>query len=455
MKKLRNWFIGDYLAKTDNVFEQAKITLLYNFAIFFIIQAMLLYITIIVNHLLLHFVIVSLGWISMAFMLYVLKVKQNIKLAALIWLGQFFTIGTISMIIQGANVDMMSAMWAMVELLFAYFALGGGWAFAASIHIMLQVAFSIVNVEIFQGSLTDFGIPADQKLPDNSIFTAIPFFLCLYILTQFVRTRSKAEKLVHEQKMELQEKNKETTDSINYAQHIQRAILPSQEFIDSHLPESFVVYLPKSIVSGDFYWVLEKDGFLFFAVCDCTGHGVPGAMMSVIAQNILNRIVFGFNLKKPSDILDKASELMEATLAQGGGGMRDGMDIALCAWNKKTMMLEYAGANNPLYLISDNELKEFKATKAPIGKFEARVPFINNTMQLKKGDVIYLFSDGMADQFGGPDGKKFKYKALKELLLTIHQQPKSEQKNTISSVFNNWKGNYEQVDDVCLMGIKM
>lgn len=454
MKKLRDWFIGDYLAKTDNVFERAKITLTYNFAIFFMLQAALMYINLITHQLWYHFYLVSFGWLSMALMLFILKTRQDIKLVALIWLCQFIIIGTGTMLIQGGGMDMMSGLWLMVELLFAYFTLSRGWATVAFMHVFISLVLSIWN-EKTQGKLLELGVPHDQKLPNEVIFTMIPFMLCIYIITRFVRARAEAEKIVNDQKMELEEKNKEIIDSINYAQHIQTAILPSKEFIELQLPESFVVYLPKAVVSGDFYWVQEKDGLLFFAVCDCTGHGVPGAMMSVIAQNILNRTVSAFHLKKPSEILDKASHLMEVTLSQGGGGMRDGMDIALCVLNKKTMTLEYAGANNPLYLLSDNELKEFKATKEPIGKHEGRIPFVNNIIPYKKGDVIYLFSDGMADQFGGPDGKKFKYKAFKELLLKIHQQPNDQQKDTISSAFKSWKGKYEQVDDVCIMGVKL
>ena len=455
MKKLRNWFIGDYLAKTDNAFDRAKIILTFNFAAFFFLQSTLMYINVIANHLLYHFYLISFGWLTMFFMLYVLKTRQNIKLASVIWLLQFIVIGTGHMLIQGAKLDMMSGFWVMLELLFAYFTLNSKWGIVALIHVSLQLSVGLLNEMKFNGTLLDFGIADNQKMLSSPIVTIVPFSLCVYIITRFVRTRGKAEKLVSAQKILLEEKNKETTDSINYARYIQQAILPSKEFISSHLPNSFVVYLPKFIVSGDFYWVQEKKEHIFFAVGDCTGHGVPGAMLSVIAQNILNRILFAFELTKPSDILDKASELMETTLTQGGGQMRDGMDIALCALNKKTMLLEYSGANNPLYHIVNNELKEYKANKAPIGKFEAKSPFTTNEIQLQKGDAVYIFSDGMADQFGGPNEKKFKYKTLKELLLSNHHKTANDQKQTIISTFEAWKGKLEQLDDVCIFGIKI
>jgi serine phosphatase RsbU (regulator of sigma subunit) len=455
MKKINDWFIGDYLAKTEDVFERAKITLTYHFAVFFLLQAFLFYSLLIINHLWYHLCFTSIAVVSMAFMLYVIKVKHNIKLASLLWLLQFIIIGTGTMLIQGAQLDMMSGFWVMVELLFAYFTLGNKLGTIALIHVSLQLWYCLLNELKYGGKLLELGIPEDQKLPNQPFFLLVPFILCIYIITKFVKTRSQAEDIVNDQKIQLENKNKEITDSINYARYIQHAILPSQEFIKSRLPESFVVYIPKSIVSGDFYWIQEKDGKIFFAVGDCTGHGVPGAILSVIAQNILNNAVITFNLDKPSEILDKASELMEQTLAQGGGQMRDGMDIALCSFDSKTMTLEYSGANNPLYIISDNELKEFKASKKPVGRYETKNIFGNNIIQVKRNDSIYLFSDGIADQFGGPNKKKFKYKALKDLLLAVCNEPANEQKNAINNAFVNWKGNIEQVDDICILGLKI
>jgi serine phosphatase RsbU (regulator of sigma subunit) len=216
-----------------------------------------------------------------------------------------------------------------------------------------------------------------------------------------------------------------------------------------------VVYLPKDIVSGDFYWVEKKGNKLFFAVADCTGHGVPGAMMSVIGQNALNRVVNEFGITKPSEMLDKLSMLVEEGFSKSGSDMRDGMDIALCALDTSANKLEYAGANNTLYVFSDDQLKEIKATKQPIGRFESKIPFVNHEVMVKTGDTVYLFSDGIADQFGGPDGKKYKYKRVKELLLQNNTKTHSEQKNNIITEFIKWKGQNEQIDDVCLMGIKI
>jgi serine phosphatase RsbU (regulator of sigma subunit) len=215
------------------------------------------------------------------------------------------------------------------------------------------------------------------------------------------------------------------------------------------------VYLPKDIVSGDFYWVEKKGNKVFFAVADCTGHGVPGAMMSVIGQNALNRVLNEFGITKPSEILDKLTILVEEGFSKSGSDVRDGMDISLCALDITTNKLEYAGANNPVYVFTNNELREIKANKQPIGRFESKVNFVNHEMQLNKGDSVFVFSDGIADQFGGPEGKKFKYKRVKELILQNQTKSHSEQKNTIISEFIKWKGMNEQIDDVCLMGVKI
>lgn len=254
---------------------------------------------------------------------------------------------------------------------------------------------------------------------------------------------------------EVESKNKEITDSITYAERIQKAILPSHSVVEHYLGNSFVLYLPKDIVSGDFYWVEHKDNTSYFAVCDCTGHGVPGAMMSVIGQNALNRVLNEFRLTEPGQMLDKLSVLIEESFSKSGAEVRDGMDIALCCLNRNNNSLSYAGANNSLYLVQQGALMEIKANKQPIGRFESRVPFTTHKVNVASGDQIFLFTDGIADQFGGPDGKKFKYKRVKELLVKTTAQKPGEQKNTILEAFYNWKKELEQVDDVCVMGVKI
>lgn len=260
---------------------------------------------------------------------------------------------------------------------------------------------------------------------------------------------------VEEQKEIIEEKNREIVDSISYAKRIQSAILPSESTLKSILPEAFVLFEPKDIVSGDFYWVDEKDGKSFFAAVDCTGHGVPGAMVSVVGHNGLNRVLNEFGIQEPAKMLDKLNELVEQTFESSTESVKDGMDMAICVIDRKKMELQFAGANNPLYLIRDGELIEYKADKQPIGKFDYRKPFTNHVIELKENDSIYIFSDGFADQFGGEKGKKFMYKPFKRLLSELSSKDIPEQKERLLDAFYNWKGELEQIDDVCVFGVRI
>lgn len=274
---------------------------------------------------------------------------------------------------------------------------------------------------------------------------------------------------VEEQKQLVEEKNQKIWDSITYAQRIQNAIQPPPRLFKQALPDSYIIYLPKDLVAGDFFWLEEVGDTILYAVADCTGHGVPGAIVSVVCNNALNRSVREFGLREPAKILDKTRELVIETFEKSEEEVKDGMDIALCALNKKTRQLQYAGAHNSLYLITNNAanageraltagyfyLTEVKADRQPIGKYEKSTPFTNHQLQLQENDVIVLFSDGFADQFGGPDGKKFKYKPFKELLLSIHEKSMENQKTFVLRTFENWKGKEEQIDDVCVIGVRV
>lgn len=264
-----------------------------------------------------------------------------------------------------------------------------------------------------------------------------------------------SNKQINLQKIKIEIKNKEVTDSINYASRIQKAILPNKTKINDLLPNNFILYKPKDIVAGDFYWIEKIDACLIIAAGDCTGHGVPGAMVSVVCHNALNRAVKEFNKTEPDKILNKTKELVIESLEQGEEEVYDGMDIALCSLDLSSNLLQYSGANNPLFLIRNKELHITSADRQPIGKYLNSKPFTNNKINLLKGDSIYIFTDGYADQFGGPKGKKLKLKKFKELLINNVEQPMSEQKKIIESAFENWKGDMEQIDDVCVIGIKI
>jgi serine phosphatase RsbU (regulator of sigma subunit) len=448
MKRLKHYFIGDYLAKTEDVFEKAKIELLYSYCMAFFFLGTLFYFHIIYLHLWLHVWVTSIAVISLGAIPFILKYAQNVRLAAVFYVVQQILVSVGNIILEKGRADAATGFWVSLFILFAFFLFNRKWGV---IFLILMSICSGIARNISEKVTTDES-EALASIPDGTI---LPFILIIIVIWMFIKTRNDAEKYVAAQKAMLEHQNKEVTDSINYAQRIQKAILPSHRLIESYLPKSLVVYLPKDIVSGDFYWVEKKGNKIFFAVADCTGHGVPGAMMSVIGQNALNRVLNEFGITKPSEILDKLSLLVEESFSKSGSDVRDGMDISLCSLDTVTKKLEYAGANNAAYIVSKGELKEIKANKQPIGRFESRIPFNNHEVDLNEGDVIYLFSDGIADQFGGPEGKKYKYKRVKELLLQNYNKSHSEQKNNIITEFVSWKGRNEQIDDVCLMGIKI
>jgi tetratricopeptide (TPR) repeat protein len=322
-----------------------------------------------------------------------------------------------------------------------------------------------------------------EKIFRNAMIVGALLFLCLsFVVLRSLRQSKKANKIIAQQKQEVEsqkhiveEKNKEITDSITYARRLQDAILPPQEFVDAHLPENFIFYQPKDIVAGDFFWMHTVESYplnvkgseritnnpelILFAAADSTGHGVPGALVSVVCSNALNRSVNEFGLTDPGEILDKTRKLVLETFSKSDKDVKDGMDISLVAISRSTHSVfhsvQWAGANNPLWYIEDNELKEITPDKQPIGKIDNPKNFTTHRLNLKKGSVIYLLTDGYADQFGGPKGKKYKYKQLKEILLKVHSLPPQKQKEELSLSFNTWKGSLEQVDDVTLMGIRL
>lgn len=294
------------------------------------------------------------------------------------------------------------------------------------------------------------------------LFVVALFSLLFY--RQF-REKKRANILLEEQNIEIKQQRdqilqqkQEITDSIHYASRIQNAILPPDRILAQNLSEHFVLYLPRDIVSGDFYWMTEMEGKIVVVAADCTGHGVPGAFMSMLGVSFLHEIVNKNKVIQANEILNELRRNVVESLHQTGkeGEAQDGMDISLLVIDRQNMMAEYAGAYNSLYLIRDDQFKEIKADKMPIGiSFNKSRKFANNRFELKKDDCLYLFSDGYMDQFGGEKGKKFMAGKFKELIRTIHSQPFEEQFNQLLYRFNKWRGNIEQIDDVLIIGLKI
>lgn len=319
---------------------------------------------------------------------------------------------------------------------------------------------------------TQKAIAVAEKKQQNTIIVAVTVGLIIFLvfsvfLYNRFRITNKQKHLIAEQKELVMGKNKEILDSIKYAKRIQAAVLPAKATFNKYLPDSFIFYKPKDIVAGDFYWLEYKNDKILVAACDCTGHGVPGAMVSVVCNNGMNRSVREHNLTSPDEILNKTREivLQEFEKSDESESVNDGMDLGLISFHYSgdKVLLDFAGANNSVFIIRRNsdELEEIQGDKQPIGSFDDFKPYTKHHRQLGKGDMVYLFTDGYKDQFGGEEiyknkrGKKFKDNRLKKLLLSIKDKPTQEQKKILEEEFENWKGDLEQIDDVCAIGIRL
>jgi phosphoserine phosphatase RsbU/P len=358
---------------------------------------------------------------------------------------------------------------------FAYIALFIG----AGMFVLWRPVYSIAIVIIsFIANILLFGINSHLHLSDilsngGMLTSSVALFTILLINTRTNLTKkeiiarlalAESYQQLEEKNGIIEEKNKDISDSINYAQRIQQAILPPLERLDKVLNNYFVLYRPKDVVSGDFYWhatvkttPLNNEAsseIVVLAAVDCTGHGVPGALMSIIGSTILNQTVTNAAINTPADALSFLNKEVTKSL----NSIKDGMDMSLCAINFAKMELQYAGANNPIYIIRNKELIEIKADKKAIGADVENAEiktFTNHLFSLKKGDGIYLFTDGYADQFGGPLGKKFKYKQFQDLLIEIQDKTIYEQKHILNSHHEQWKGSLEQVDDILVIGVRV
>lgn len=307
-----------------------------------------------------------------------------------------------------------------------------------------------------------------QLIKDKYEFYILVFVLVLISISVIyliisVKNKHKANNIISKQKEEVEiqkkivdDKNFQIMSSITYAKRIQEAILPQDKLVKEHLENSFILYKPKDIVSGDFYWMEQIDAdTILFSVVDCTGHGVPGAFMSIVGNNGLNKAVRELKLTKPSHILDALNFNVINSLHLNSSDVKDGMDIAVCSLNLKTNKLQYSGAFNPLYIVRNGseDVEITKADKQAVGS--AKDIFVNHEIQLNKGDSLYIFTDGYADQFGGEKGKKFSYKQFRNLISSIQDLNMNQQRDVLNQKFHLWSQNEEQVDDICIIGVKI
>lgn len=375
-------------------------------------------------------------------------------------------------------------MWSFMDVAqfqkhtFAYMALfigSGMFVLYRNVYSIIIVVISLLaNVFLLK---INSSLSFDEIMVNGGLLTfAVAMFSMFLIRARFNLTKKEviarlALKATNEElslkKEIIEEKNKEITDSIQYAKRIQQALITPEDIMKKNVPNSFIFFQPKDIVSGDFYWMTElsttkendiNEKLIVFSVADCTGHGVPGAFMSLIGIKILNQSIKEKNINSPAEALDFVNNQVFDTVnkhSDENNIVRDGMDAVLFSVNFKTLSLSFAGANNPLYIIRNKEIIELKGDKQPIGSYSNQEKFTNVQFQLQKEDMIYASTDGFPDQFGGEDGKKLKSKRFKEKLIECSILPVGEQKKELQKYFNNWKGNLEQLDDICVLGVKI
>ncbi len=317
---------------------------------------------------------------------------------------------------------------------------------------------------------TNEKLSSQSKIINVILISLVILLIFIFFIWKGYVTNKKARKKITLQSQLLESRNKEITDSILYAKRIQSAILPPNRILQERLKDYFILYKPKDIVAGDFYWLETTSPLapsqgggtgevVFLAAADCTGHGVPGAMVSVVCNNGLNRSVREHGITDTGKILEKTREIIIQEFEKSDDEVKDGMDISLCSfsYDNDAIQLNWSGANNPLWIIKKDAqcIEEIKGDKQPIGKHEDSKPFVTHSLQLCKGDVLYLFTDGYQDQFGGEKGKKFKASQLKELLISISYYSMNEQKRILDDTIEKWKGNLEQVDDICIIGVRL
>lgn len=292
-------------------------------------------------------------------------------------------------------------------------------------------------------------IDEQQKVITSvAIGAIVALFLISFLL--IINKKRKQALAVSEQK------TAEILSSISYAKRIQNSFLPSRELLNSSLKNGFIFYDPKDIVSGDFYWLEEHKGITFFAVADCTGHGVPGALLSALCSTTLSRTVNELGITDPGEILDTSVQLLDEFFSKGDEMVLDGMDIGLCSLSTKDRLLQFSGANRPMLVLrKDGTLEEFKGDRQPIGYYETRSAYTTHKIEMQPGDTLYLFSDGITDQFGGEKGKKFGIRRLKERILATSHLSVDEQKVALELEFKSWRGHLERIDDACFMSVRI
>jgi serine phosphatase RsbU (regulator of sigma subunit) len=466
LKKFQAYFIGDALSKTEDVFEKVKIEVLFNFTVLFILLN-IPYVIMALSMDVFHEIFGSTQLVGFSLILVILRKTSNVKLAILFYIVNHTVQNLIHYFINNGRVEAPGVLFFLLYVLFGFLMIGKKWGWILTLFVIALYILGTYNV---QHAFCLFNIPAKFADPENTqgqnYFTFAPIIMNIYLVAEFVRARGRAEKQIQDQKILLQKNNselefqkKEITSSINYARRIQSAVLPLEDVIYRSIPLSFIFYKPRDIVSGDFYWFHEIDRDNYILVCgDCTGHGVPGALMTVIGSNLLTQIVVEGKNNNPSQILLELDRRIISTLKQQKDHdqiIQDGMDLALLKVDKSKREFIFSSAKRPAIFISNKELQELKGSKHSLGglRTDEKV-FGEIKMKYEENDIIYLFTDGITDQFGGEKNKKYTIKRFRELIMNVHRNQMPEQKNKIESEIVKWISGNEQTDDISVIGVR-
>ena len=466
LKNFRNYFIGNALSKTDDVFEKVKIEVLLNFTLLFLLLN-IPYVIMALSMDIFHEIFGATQLIGFSLILVILRKTSNVKLAITFYIVNHTLQNLIHYFINNGRVEAPGVLFFLLYVLFGFLMIGKNWGWILTLFVAVLYVLGTYNI---QHGFSLFNIPARFADPENTqgqnYFTFAPILMNIYLVAEFVRARGKAEKKIQEQKILLEKNNselefqkKEITSSINYAKRIQSAVLPMEEVIYRSIPLSFIFYKPRDIVSGDFYWFHEIDRDNYILVCgDCTGHGVPGALMTVIGSNLLTQIVIEGKINNPSEILVELDKRIVSTLKQQKDHdqiIQDGMDLSLLKVDKAKKEFVFASAKRPAVFIRNKELQELKGSKHSLGGLRSdEKHFEEIKIKYEEGDLVYLFTDGITDQFGGEKNKKYTIKRFRELLLRVHSNLMPEQKNKIETEIASWICENEQTDDISVIGIR-
>jgi serine phosphatase RsbU (regulator of sigma subunit) len=464
--RFRNWIIGDTLASATDPFEKVRIDVLFSFTLFFFF-ANLPYLIITLSLSVFHMCLGIGSSLALVSVIAMMRFGKTIWPATILYVSIHSVLNIFHFVVDNGEIEAQGVLFMTLIIVFSFLMLNRtwGWIFACFIAVLIITgAYNMGhNYALWRTPQIYHDPEATSSL---SFLTCLPLAIIAYLTSKFVGAKQLAEKKIDEQRLQLESnnkilamKNEDVLSSISYAKKIQYAVLPSEENIYRSIPLSFIIYNPRDIVSGDFFWFHEIDRDNYILACaDCTGHGVPGAFMTVIGSNALTQIVIENKVSSLSQILSELDDRVTSTLKQERshyGLIQDGMDISIVKVNKQKKEFTFASAKRPAIYMRDHQLQELKGSRNSIGGLRSeKKTFTETVVNYSEDDMLYLFTDGVVDQFGGSMNKKFTSKRLRELMQQIHALPVADQKRTAEETIREWKGNNEQTDDVLLIGIR-